>query len=213
MSVGDTRGDGIPLDFPADPGMIGTRQKFNRWARLKGISQQAADWRVFRTDQIKRAFPHVSPFHIKNQVWSECAHVFGFKDDFVAEPTTPDQLGSVKPAVIVKEVPEKPQELTESEIKILMDAESGTPETFRRDLIWAYDHIPDTRVNADNCPSTGAYGILIWGRKYKDKFYALYAKQMQDDQKASTGDIIGDDGRRNMKLIDRLLFAQEQEYV
>ena len=182
--------------------MLETKTAF--WKRLEGTEgwNVASEWMKKRRHELLGRFPSVTPGVVKAHVWAEATQRFP-KNGAGLDPTPlPEKAPKPEP-----EKPKDPDEefrLSEEELEALLAGESGNLEAFRADLAWAYQHVPDYRLTAENCPSSGAFGVLVWARKFRDKFYALYARVMQDAAKDGTDELLGDDGRRQLALAERL---------
>ena len=176
------------------------------WKRLEdlGLWAAASEWMRDRRRELGRRFPKMrrgKGYHklLKELVWAECAQKFPKK-----------QEGDIDPAALPpspKKVSDDDFELSAEDLDSLLAGDMGTPEGFREDLLWVYAHVPDRRITLENCPSSGAFGMLQWARKKSDQFYALYNRVMQDEAKDSRDEILGDDGREQLVLIGKLQAA------
>ncbi len=186
--------------FPKTP-KVG-EEKVDTWNRLRDDFQweAASEWMVKRVAALQQSFPGRPKKDLRAHVWAECALKFPPKKEDAIEPAKLPAPPKPKPK---KEEP-KGYQLSEKELDALLAGDTGTPVSFKDDLVWVYAHAADYRITLENCPSSGAFWLLEWARKQNDKFMALYAKAMDADAKSAKHDALGDDGREQLKLVTKL---------
>lgn len=75
-----------------------------------------------------------------------------------------------------------------------------------RDVEWAYNHLNDQRVRADQAPSAGAWNMLIYGRESRHKFIELvgrYDSQQQKEQEKEAEEL-GKETADHIKALQKL---------
>lgn len=56
--------------------------------------------------------------------------------------------------------------------KMLRDLCDSTFTAVHRDILWSFNYLEVSNVNPSEAPSRGAWGLLMWGRKNRDKFFS-----------------------------------------
>ena len=58
------------------------------------------------------------------------------------------------------------------EIDVLLDRiGGGQPSDLVRDTLWTYENLANRRIKASDAPSCGAWALLEWARKYRNRFF------------------------------------------
>jgi hypothetical protein len=47
------------------------------------------------------------------------------------------------------------------------------PHDFARDVAWVYEHLADRNVKPQDAPGAGAWSLLTWGRRYRNRFFEM----------------------------------------
>jgi hypothetical protein len=47
------------------------------------------------------------------------------------------------------------------------------PYDFARDVAWVYEHLADRNVKPQDAPTVGAWSLLTWARRYKNRFFEM----------------------------------------
>ena len=110
----------------------------------------------------------------------------------------------IEPADIV--MPESDPEPEENLVHI-----AATDMDVARDIAWAYDHLRDRRVRADQAPSGGAWSMLEYAQQVPHKFVELVARYdaQQKKHEVKTNEDFIADADEQIKEIDKLLAITE----
>ena len=81
------------------------------------------------------------------------------------------------PLPVVAKVEEEPEEglgwtEDEDEVEALLErVGEGQAPDLTRDTLWVYGNLANRRVKPDSAPSLGAWSLLLWARKYQNRFF------------------------------------------
>lgn len=103
-------------------------------------------------------------------------------------------------------IPESEPELEEGFVHI-----PATDMDVSRDIAWAYEHLGNEKVRADQAPSAGAWNMLIYGREARHKFIELVTKydlsaRNEDDEAG----VFEAEAADHTKMIEKMLSFTEQ---
>lgn len=51
---------------------------------------------------------------------------------------------------------------------------------WRRDILYVYHNLDEKDATKEGAPTGAAWGLLVWARKNRDKFYEKYLKHVLD---------------------------------
>lgn len=47
------------------------------------------------------------------------------------------------------------------------------PPDLTRDVLWVYDHLADRNAKPQDAPTAGAWSLLLWARRYKNRYFEM----------------------------------------
>ena len=47
------------------------------------------------------------------------------------------------------------------------------PPDLTRDVLWVYDHLADRNAKPQDAPTAGAWSLLLWPRRYKNRYFEM----------------------------------------
>jgi hypothetical protein len=151
-----------------------------RWAEASKFKDTAL--KEFRSKGMKRA-------EAAEEAWQAMANAFPPQP--VAE--CPADSGTKAPGPTPSGAPAATANLTPAEELIDVDAllervGDRQPPDLVRDTLWVYQHLANRNAKPESAPSLGAWNLLQWARRYKNRFFeqvlpkAMAAKPPEDEE-------------------------------
>ena len=83
------------------------------------------------------------------------------------------------------------------------------PYDFARDVAWVYEHLADRNVKPQDAPTAGAWSLLTWARRYKNRFFeqvlpkAMLNKPSEADENLREAELRATEIELVLKKFDR----------
>ncbi|MCC6126017.1 MAG: hypothetical protein IT426_13715 [Pirellulales bacterium] len=171
-----------------------------RWAEASKFKDETL--KKLRGEGVKRA-------EAGEKAWERMAAMY--------PPLAPNVEAAPETALAMPEKPLTAQSssgIESNEIDALLDRiGDGRPSDLVQDTLWTYENLANSRIKASDAPSVGSWGLLLWARQYRNRFFEQVLPKAMTNKPPPEEEENGRRERRSVAEMERVLEGLNQQFA